>query len=209
MEWTTWLAFFAASWAISLSPGPGAVAAMSAGLTHGFARGYWMSLGMVLGILTQVLVVSLGLGALMAASAAAFGALKWVGVAYLLYLGVQQWRAPALALEAAAGEAAPTARRTLVARGWLLNALNPKCTVFMIAVVPQFVSAGQPLLPQYGAIAATLAFTDLVVFAGYTGLASRLLTALRTPAQRRWTNRVFGALFVGAAVLLASFRRNP
>jgi homoserine/homoserine lactone efflux protein len=208
MEWTTWLAFFAASWAISVSPGPGAVAAMSAGLTHGFARGYWMSLGMVLGILTQVLVVSLGLGALMAASATAFGALKWFGVAYLLYLGVQQWRAPVLVLTASVGEAALAARKTLVWRGWLLNALNPKCTVFMIAVVPQFVFAGQPLLPQYAVIAATLAFTDLVVFAGYTGLASQLLGALRTEVQRRWTNRVFGALFVGAALLLASFRRS-
>ncbi|HEY6135367.1 MAG TPA: LysE family transporter [Rubrivivax sp.] len=208
MDWSTWLAFFAASWAISLSPGPGAVAAMSAGLSHGFARGYWMSLGMVLGILTQVLVVSLGLGALMAASASAFAALKWAGVLYLLYLGVQQWRAPALALEAKASGAPLAPRRTLVGRGWLLNALNPKCTVFMIAVVPQFVATGQPLLPQYAAIAATLAFTDLVVFAAYTGLASRLLGALRTPSQRRWTNRVFGTLFVGMALLLATFRRS-
>jgi homoserine/homoserine lactone efflux protein len=207
MDLSTWIAFFVASWAISLSPGPGAVAAMSAGLSHGFARGYFMAFGLVLGILTQVLVVSLGLGALMAASAAAFAALKWLGVAYLVFLGVQQWRAPAHALHAAASGAHPTARHTLVLRGWVLNALNPKCTVFMLAVVPQFVAQGQPLLPQYAAIAATLAFTDLVVFAGYTGLASRVLSHLRTPAQVRWTNRAFGSLFVLAGVLLATFKR--
>lgn len=207
MDFSTWLAFFVASWAISLSPGPGAVAAMSAGLSHGFARGYFMAFGLVLGILTQVVAVSLGLGALMSASATAFAALKWLGVAYLVFLGVQQWRAPAHALHTHSGEVGQTPRRTLVLRGWVLNALNPKCTVFMLAVVPQFVVQGQPLLPQYAAIAATLAFTDLVVFAGYTGLASRALAHLRTPAQVRWTNRVFGSLFVLAGVLLATFRR--
>jgi len=207
MELSTWLAFFAASWAISLSPGPGAVAAMSAGLTHGFARGYFMTFGLVLGIVTQVLIVSAGLGALMAASATAFAALKWVGVAYLVYLGVQQWRAPAHALQASGGDARRERRRTLVLRGWMLNAVNPKGTIFMLAVVPQFVAPAQPLLPQYAAICATLAFTDLVVMAGYTGLASRVLAALRSPAQVRWTNRFFGSLFVVAGVLLATFKR--
>lgn len=207
MDFSTWLAFFVASWAISLSPGPGAVAAMSAGLSHGFARGYFMAFGLVLGIVTQVVVVSLGLGALMSASATAFAALKWLGVAYLVYLGVQQWRAPAHALHATAGAARQTPRRTLVLRGWVLNALNPKCTVFMLAVVPQFVVQGQPLLPQYAAIATTLAFTDLVVFAGYTGLASRVLAHLRSPVQVRWMNRLFGSLFVLAGLLLATFKR--
>ena len=68
MEFATWLAFFAASWAISISPGAGAVAAMSAGLSHGFRRGYLTTLGLVLGIWTQMLVVSVGLGELVTAS---------------------------------------------------------------------------------------------------------------------------------------------
>ena len=67
MEFATWLTLFAACWAISLSPGAGAVAAMSAGLSHGFRRGYFMTFGLILGILTQVLFVSAGLGALIAA----------------------------------------------------------------------------------------------------------------------------------------------
>ena len=72
MELSTWLAFFAASWAISISPGAGAVAAMSAGLNHGFRRGYFTTFGLILGIWTQVLVVGAGLGALVAASSTAF-----------------------------------------------------------------------------------------------------------------------------------------
>ena len=68
MEWTVWLAFFVASWAISLSPGPGAVAAMSAGLNHGFRKGYWITAGLIAGIWIQVLLVGVGLGAILAAS---------------------------------------------------------------------------------------------------------------------------------------------
>ena len=81
MALSTWLAFFLAAWAISISPGAGAVAAMSAGLNHGFARGYFLSFGLVVGIWTQVLVVGIGLGALIATSSLAFSVIKWLGVA--------------------------------------------------------------------------------------------------------------------------------
>ena len=199
--------FFAASWAISLSPGPGAVAAMGAGVNHGFARGYWLTLGLVTGIVTQLAIVGVGLGALMAASEAAFVAVKWLGVAYLLWLGIQQWRAPVRTVQAVDAERALVARRTLILRGWGLNAVNPKGTAFMLAVVPQFIDPARPLALQYAVIGATLVFTDLVVMAGYTALASRVLAVLKSPRQVRTMNRLFGSLFVVAAALLASFKR--
>jgi homoserine/homoserine lactone efflux protein len=208
MDWPVWWTFFAASWAISLSPGPGAVAAMSAGVQHGFARGYFVTYGLVLGIITQLAVVGAGLGAVMAASTTAFTVVKWAGVAYLLWLGIQAWRAPSVPLDERAGEVTDTSRRALVMRGWVLNALNPKGTAFMMAVVPQFVEATRPLLPQYAAIGATLILTDLVVMAAYTALASRVLATLRRPHHLRWMNRGFGSLFVAAAVLLAAFKRS-
>ncbi|MGY0196854.1 LysE family transporter [Leptothrix sp. BB-4] len=217
MELSTWLAFFGASWAISLSPGAGAVAAMGAGLSHGFRRGYVLTFGLVLGILTQLVVVGLGLGALVATSTAFFQVVKWTGVAYLVWLGVQQWRAPARPLvaepagkvDAGADDAATAAAhpRALVLRGWMINAVNPKGTVFLLAVVPQFLDLAAALAPQYAVIGATLVFTDLVVMAGYTALAARVLGALRSPAQVRTTNRVFGTLFVAAAALLSVFKR--
>ena len=211
MDLSTWLAFFVAAWAISLSPGPGAVAAMGAGLNHGFARGYVLSFGLILGIVTQLAIVGVGLGAVMAASSTAFAVLKYAGVAYLVYLGVRQWRAPVA--EGAAASALVNPRDDgrplqMVLRGWLLNALNPKGTVFMLAVVPQFVNPAAPLLPQYLVIGATLAFTDLVVMAGYTALAARVLALLRSPRQQRWMNRGFGGLFVLAGVFLATFKRG-
>jgi len=207
MSWPLWLAFFAASWAISISPGPGAVAVMSASLNHGFARGYFATFGLVLGMWTQLVVVAAGLGAVIATSALAFAVVKWLGVAYLVWLGVRQWRAPARPMTVDPGATTPTTRRRIVAEAWLLNAANPKGTAFMLAVVPQFLTPGEPLVPQYLAIGATIAFTDLVVNAGYAALAARLLGLLRTPARMRAVNRVFGSLFVALGVALATFKR--
>ncbi|MFO1226925.1 LysE family transporter [Roseateles sp.] len=207
MEFTTWLTLFAACWAISISPGAGAVAAMSAGLSHGFRRGYFMTFGLILGIWTQVLLVGAGLGALIATSETAFAVIKWAGVAYLIYLGIQQWRAPAKPLVAQQAEGALVTRRQLVMRGWVVNALNPKGTVFLLAVVPQFLNLKAELAPQYLLIGATLGFTDLVVMGGYTVLAARVLAALKSESHIKALNRVFGSLFIVAGSLLASFKR--
>lgn len=207
MQISLWLTFLAASWAISLSPGPGAIAAMGAGVNHGFARGYWLTIGLALGIITQLMIVGIGLGALMVASATAFAVVKWMGVAYLLWLGLQQWRAPVSALQRIDGERSEATRRTLVLRGWGLNAVNPKGTAFMLAVVPQFIDPSRPLALQYAVIGATLVCSDLIVMAGYTAMAARVLAVLKSPGQVRAMNRLFGTLFVAAATLLAAFRR--
>ncbi len=209
MDVHLWLTFFVASWAISLSPGPGALAAMSSGLNHGFRRGYWTTVGLILGIWAQALIVGVGLGALIAASNSAFLVVKWFGVAYLLYLGIQQWRALAVPMVAEDKTGStPPSRRALIWRAWLVNAVNPKGTAFMLAVVPQFLDLSKPLALQYLVIVATLSFTDLVVMAGYTALAARVLSLLKSPKQIRWMNRSFGSLFVAAAALLATFKRQ-
>jgi len=207
MELSTWLTFFAASWAISISPGPGAIASMSAGLNHGFRYGYVTIFGLILGIWTQLAVVGVGLGALMATSGTAFTVVKWLGVGYLVWLGIAQWRAPARPMVAASESGEVVTQRALILKAWMINVVNPKGTVFLLAVVPQFISLTQPLLPQYLIIGATLAFTDMVVMTGYTALAAKVLGALKEPAHIRAINRVFGSLFVLAGTLLALFKR--
>ena len=207
MEFSTWLTFFAASWAISISPGPGAIASMSAGLNHGFKYGYVTIFGLVLGIWTQLLVVGVGLGALMATSSTAFVVVKWLGVAYLVVLGIQQWRAPARPMVAFSDSGVVVTQRALVMKAWMINVVNPKGTVFLLAVVPQFINVHHPLTPQYLIIGITLAFTDMVVMTGYTALAARVLGALKEPSHIRAMNRIFGSLFVMAGSLLALFKR--
>jgi homoserine/homoserine lactone efflux protein len=92
-------------------------------------------------------------------------------------------------------------------RGFVVNASNPKAIVFILAVLPQFLDPGRPLLAQYLILAATMIVVDLIVMAGYTGLAARVLRLLRAPRQQRLLNRSFGGLFAVAAVLLATVRR--
>ena len=205
----TWLAFFAACWIISLSPGAGAIASMSCGLQYGFLRGYWNALGLQLGLIMQIAIIAAGVGAILAASATAFTVIKWFGVVYLLYLAVKQWRAlPADISEEAVVR--PIGKpSSLVFRGFLVNVSNPKALVFMLAVLPQFIDPHAPLLAQYLIIGATMVAVDMLVMAGYTGLAAKVLRLLRTPRQQRRMNRTFAGLFVGAATLLATLRRVP
>jgi homoserine/homoserine lactone efflux protein len=207
VDWSTWIPFFFATVAISLSPGPGAIAAMGAGLNHGFERGQRIAFGLALGVCTQLAIVGVGLGALLATSNTAFTVVKWVGVAYLVWLGIQQWRAPAEPLVAGDDGAGQMSTRALILRGWTVNAVNPKGTVFLIAVLPQFVDATQPLLAQYLVIGTTFSLVEFCVMTGYAALASRVLGMLRTQRQMRATNRVFGGLFVAAGALLATFKR--
>src|SRR4029453_3115203 len=92
MAWEVWLTFFGAAIAISVSPGAGAIQSMATGLTHGVRRGYWSILGLEIGLMLQLALVAAGLGALVPTSIVAFNVIKWIGVAYLVYLAVRQWR---------------------------------------------------------------------------------------------------------------------
>jgi homoserine/homoserine lactone efflux protein len=207
MSLETWLAFFVACWIISLSPGAGAVASMAAGLQFGFRHGYWDAFGLQLALLLQIAIVAAGVGALLAASELAFSLIKGFGVAYLVYLGWKQWRAaPAPVSESNLPH--PSGKRgALLLSGFLVNASNPKAIIFILAVLPQFLDPQRPQLLQYLLMALTMVGVDLVVMAGYTGLAARVLRVLRSPEQQRLLNRIFGSLFLLAAGLLAMVSR--
>jgi homoserine/homoserine lactone efflux protein len=205
MTLPTWIALFVASWIICLSPGAGVISAMSTGMRFGYRRGLWNILGLQLGAMLLLAIVGVGLGAILATSVLAFDIVKWCGVAYLLYLGIAAWRAKVETIDV--GVVHELAPGQLVLQGFLVNATNPKGVVFMLAVLPQFIDPHAPQFVQYVICAATLCAVDIVVMSGYTLLAARLLSRLRDARQVRWMNRVFGSLFIGAALLLASFRR--
>ncbi|BBY88749.1 LysE family transporter [Mycolicibacterium tokaiense] len=207
MEWEVWLAFVGASILISVSPGAGAILSMATGLTLGVRRTYWTILGLQIGLMVQLALVAVGLGAALASSALAFTVIKWLGVAYLVYLAVRQWRLAGADLRTQMSPAGAAGATALITRGALVNLTNPKGLVFLLAVVPQFVDPAAPLLAQYLAIGFTMVAVDLVVMGGYAGLASRLLGWLSTPRQQRAVNRTFSGLFATAAVVLAFVRR--
>ena len=208
MTWQVWLAFLGAAIAISVSPGAGAVQSMATGMTHGLRRGYWSILGLEIGLMLQLVLVAAGLGAVVTRSVIAFTVIKWIGVVYLIYLAVRQWRSKPFDLGEQLTVETGRGRVNLLVRGCLVNVTNPKGLVFLLAVLPQFVVPTAPLLPQYLAIGATMVVVDLVVMGAYTGLAARLLGWLRTPRQQRLMNRTFSGLFAAAAVVLSLVRRG-
>ena len=208
MQWDLWLAFVGASIAISVSPGAGAIQSMATGLSYGLRRGYWNIAGLQIGLMMQLAAVAVGLGAAVAQSIVAFTVIKWIGVAYLVYLAVRQWRATTVDLREQLSAGFSGGRLALLVRGFLVNVTNPKGLVFLLAVLPQFVVPTAPLLPQYLAIGSTMVAVDLVVMGAYTGMAARLLRWLRTPRQQTVLNRTFSGLFATAAVVLSFVRRG-
>ncbi len=207
MNLETWLAFLVAAILISASPGAGAIACMTTGMRHGYRLGVWNILGMQIGIGLQLAVVGVGLGAVLATSTFAFNVLKWLGVAYLAWLGWRAWNTPAVPVSVDRTALPAVTRSELFVQGFLVNATNPKATVFFLAVLPQFIDAARSLLAQYLVVVATLSVIDTVVMSGYTLFAAKVLSLLRAPRQMRLMNRLFGGLFIGAAALLASFKR--
>ena len=149
MDWHVWLAYFVASWVIAVSPGSGAVLAMSHGLAYGVRGASATVLGLQIGLAFILLVAGAGVGAVLVASAGAFMVVKLLGAAYLLWLGFKQWRAPVTLDDGGAQAGPPVMRlRQRVLTGALTNATNPKGIVFMVAVLPQFIDPKRPLLLQ-------------------------------------------------------------
>lgn len=204
-----WLAFVAASAVLLAIPGPTILLVISYALGHGRRVTGAIVAGVALGDFTAMTASMLGLGALLAASAEIFTLLKWVGAAYLIYLGIKLWRAP-VAAEAPDGTiAAPPAERPLriFLHAYAVTALNPKSIVFFVAFLPQFLVAGEPLLPQMILFEATFLVLATLNAASYALIAAGARKTIRKPAVQRVVNRAGGGLLVGAGVLAASWRK--
>jgi homoserine/homoserine lactone efflux protein len=209
LELGTWIAYFIAVVILCVSPGPGALSSMSAGLKYGFRVGMWNLLGLQIAILINVLMVWAGIGALLVASTTAFEIIKYGGALYLIWLGVQKFREPPVSFEEIAARTRfdDTSRWGLVKQGVLVNLTNPKGILFLVAVLPQFIDPTRPTAPQYAIMGLAMVVVDVIVMIGYTGLASRVLRLLKDPSHIRWTNRGLGSLFVAAGGALALFKR--
>lgn len=201
MSLEIWLALFSAAILISLSPGAGAATAMSYGLNHGVRGAAPAVAGLIAGYGTQLLVVAVGLGGVVAASPSLFMAIKWIGAGYLIWLGITLWRShTGLKL----GLSNSTDKRQRFISAYLVNITNPKGIIFLIALVPQFMDPNLPRLPQLLVIAITLLIVDWSVMTGYSGLASRLRYLMQSPKAVRWQNRLSGTALILAGLVLST-----
>ncbi|WP_428697284.1 LysE family translocator [Stappia sp.] len=207
MTLETWLAFSAASFVLLAIPGPTILLVVAYALGHGRAAASATIIGVALGDLTAMTASMLGLGALLATSATLFTALKWIGGAYLVWLGIKLWRAP-VAVTPDVEPGAPRAPALRIAlHTYAVTALNPKSIVFFVAFLPMFLDTAQPLLPQMAILEVTFIALATLNAAAYGLMASMVRTRIRKPGVRMWINRAGGSMMIGAGLLAAGWRR--
>lgn len=193
-----WLSFVAATLVLMAIPGPTVLLVVSYALGHGRKSAAAIVAGVALGDLTSMTLSMIGLGALLVASAALFTILRWVGGAYLIYLGIRLWRTP-VAPDAMA--AAPDARPwRMFAHAYAVTALNPKSIVFFVGFVPLFIVPSHPFWVQASLLEATFVSLAIVSSTTYALLAAAARQRLRRPGVRRAMNRAGGSVLVGAGV---------
>jgi len=190
------MAYLVAACIIAVSPGSGAVLSMSHGLSYGVRKTSATILGLQLGLLLILLIAGAGVGSLLIASETAFNAVKIVGACYLIYIGFAQWRAKGGIIDTEAEQPASGSWQKRALSGFLTNATNPKGIIFMVAVLPQFMTTERPLWLQLLILAATTLAVDTVVMHGYAGSASVLRRLLRDSRAMRIQNKVFGGLLM-------------
>lgn len=205
MALSVWLGFLLASILIAISPGPGAATSMSIGLRYGYGSAARAILGLQTALVIQLAIVAAGLGVLLATSAPAFDAVKFLGAGYLVWLGIQKWRATPEAVDA---KTLPAIPKGLFRQGLLVNLSNPKSIVFITALTPQFIDPARPQGIQFLILGMTLCGVDSVVMSGYALLATHLRHWLHDTRAQKAQNRFFGGVFIGAGVLLATSGRN-
>jgi threonine/homoserine/homoserine lactone efflux protein len=190
---------------LCLTPGPAVLFVVAQGLRYGAARSLWANLGILSGNAFYFALSATGLGALLLASNELFTAVKWAGAAYLVWLGVTTFlgRGAAVA-EAGTGDVAPTVSGPrLLGRGFVLQAANPKALVFFTALLPQFIDPRAPVAMQVLVLGASSVVAEFFVLAAYGAFAGRAGRLARRPSFARATNRIAGALLVGAGAGLA------
>jgi homoserine/homoserine lactone efflux protein len=210
MSFATWLGFAISAIIIAISPGSGAVLSMSHGLSYGVRKASATVMGLQLGLLLVLFIAGAGVGSLLLASELAFSVVKTVGALYLIWLGLSQWRAKlddSAGLDVTRQAVLPSTRRRVLT-GFLTNATNPKGIIFMVAVLPQFITQSQPVLPQLLILAVTMVAIDMTVMHGYALLASTMQGYFRDARAMRTQNRVFGGLLMAVGTALFFVKRG-
>lgn len=207
MTLSTYLLYLAAVALLVLSPGPTMLMCVTNAINHGPRAALLSATGSVTAALAVMLLSVLGLGALLAASEAAFTVLKTLGAVYLVWLGIKTFRSKSLPMAERGGDPSvePGRRHSFYLQGLMVGGSNPKALLFFAALFPQFLNASAPLWPQLLVLAFTFAAFELTVLSLCTVGVARFAATLRSARAVRAINRVCGGLFalLGGLLLLA------
>jgi threonine/homoserine/homoserine lactone efflux protein len=213
MSLHAWWLFVATVFVVSAIPGPNMLLVMTHGAQHGLRRSGATMAGCLSALVLMLSVSAAGLGVFLEAWPAMFNALRLIGAAYLVYLGIKAWRTPAD--ETAAGQAdagavtkaaRPRTAWSMFRNGFLVAGSNPKAILFAAALLPQFIDASRPTLPQFGMLVATFAVIEVSWYLVYAGFGTRIGGKLRSRHVAQAFNRLTGGVFVGFGAMMALVR---
>lgn len=199
MNLDTWLIYLLASIGLSLSPGPNGLLALTHGALHGRRKALYTIFGGALGFVCLIALSMFGIGALLQTSIVWLTVLKWVGGAYLVWLGIQVWRAAPIGVPTGA-VAAPRAGWSLFRQGALSALTNPKGLLFFAAFLPQFIDPARSLLLQFLVMAGTFAVVEIAIELLIASLAHRVSPWLQRVGRR--FNQVCGGTFAAIGLVL-------
>ena len=203
MDLTRLIAFCASFFLVALSPGLCMTLAMSLGISIGPRRTLWMMAGELAGIALVGTSAVIGVAALLLKAPTFFAIFKWIGAAYLLYMGWQTWHAEPLRPEELAGDTTPRTRLSLVVQGFITAVANPKAWAFLVALLPPFVDRSRPLAPQLLSLLALMLIIEFTSLQIYAHGGRTLSEQLHRRGKARWLNRIAGVLMAGVGVWLA------
>ncbi len=205
MAFDTWLMYLLAVLAVCITPGPNILLAMTHSVQHGLKRTSVTALGCITATSSMAIISATGLGAVLLASETAFLVLKWLGGAYLFYMGLSLWLKKETQIEITQdANGSAIALRKLYRKGLLVSASNPKAIVFFGALFPVFIDTKAALLPQFSIMLVTFLIFSYGFIMGYAAVTSRLAPYLRRQEVTKNFNRVTGGLFMGLGTLLAT-----
>ena len=207
MTWETYLLYLAAIAAFfATPPDTSQLLIISNSVQYGLKRACWTVFGDLTANVMQMTAAAFGLAAIIAASAQAFTAIKWLGVAYLAWMGLQLFLSkPNGSRQAASMQAS---RFRLFRQGFITSSANPYAVIFFAALFPQFIDPASPVLPQLVILGGTYLLVDGVLLIAWGALAVRSATRLKSLSSKA-VNRICGSLMMAAAALLASRDISP
>jgi homoserine/homoserine lactone efflux protein len=203
----TWLLFAATETVLCLTPGPAVLFVLSSALRSGARKSLYSNLGILAANTIYFVLSAAGIGSLLVASFDLFSVVKWIGAAYLIFLGLRSIFGSAGVL-ATGVEEKQTRPLRMLGDGFVLQASNPKALIFFTALLPQFLDPRAPIASQVGVLALTSIVIEFVVLLGYGALAGRASTLAREPRYAVWTNRAAGAVLICAGAGLATIRKS-
>src|SRR5271154_3664311 len=206
MSWTTWWLFAATETVLCLTPGPAVLFVLSSALKSGARKSLASNAGILEANLVYFVLSATSLGALLVTSFDLFSAVKWIGAAYLIFLGLRTLFGQRSALGAGASIEKTPLR--MFGDGFVLQASNPKSILFFTALLPQFIDPRRAVVPQVAMLAATSVVIEFCVLFGYGLAAGQASELARQPKYAAWTNRVSGVLLIGAGAGLATLRKT-